>query len=79
MSFIEASKIKLTTAAVVAVFVSGLIVADTAWKVNVSRDLSEIRAKQQELIWHPSDMESWISRTERMNYLSGWRGADVAP
>jgi cell division protein FtsL len=79
MNFIERSKVQLTTAIIAAVFVIGVIIADTTWKVNVARDIREIRAAQQTFTWQRDDMETWVSRTERINYLSGWRGADVAP
>lgn len=78
MNFIETSKIKVTTAVVAAVFVLGLVIGQVTWQVNVSRDLHEIRQAQAELTWRRIDMESWVSRTERINYLTSWRGAEVA-
>lgn len=70
-------RVKLTTAVACALCVLGLIVSDTRWKTNVSRDLNEIKINQEQLGWHRDDMARWVRDTERMNQVAGWRGADV--
>lgn len=75
---LENSKVQLTTAIVVGVFVVGLVIADATWKVNISRDVKAISVELQERKidrWHRGNMETWVLRTERMN--PGWEGAAV--
>jgi hypothetical protein len=74
---IENQRIKFTTVIAAAVLLFGLVAADTTWKVNVSRDLQEIRDTQALHGWYRSDMARWIRDTERLNHVAGWRGADV--
>ena len=82
---LENSRVRITTAIVAAVFVTTVIVGETIWKCNVSRDLRDMRINLERLDnnivgkspngWHRTDMAQWVRRTEREN--TEWRAADV--
>ena len=77
---LENSKVQITTAVIVGVFVVGVIAADTTWKINLGRDVREIREELRARTfdrWPRQDMETWVLRTERLNQHNGWQGADV--
>lgn len=72
---LENSKVQVTSAVLALVFLVGICTGEVAWKVSVTRDLREIRAKQDILGWHRADMERWVLKTELLNHE--WNGADV--
>lgn len=77
---LENSKVQITTAIIVGVFVVGVIVAETRWKLNLSHDVKEIRDELHARAvdrWPRQDMENWVLRTERINQHIGWQGANV--
>ena len=76
---LENSKVRITTACIVLVFLLGLVVGEVTWKVNVWRDVQEIKAAQEAGRWNRDDQRLWVTETELIASKAGrpWKGAAV--
>lgn len=75
---LENSTVRIASAAIVIVFVGGLIAGEVAYRVNTARDIRAIEGHLQQIkteSWLRSHQRLWVAETQILN--PDWRGSSI--